>query len=247
MSTVIAELKNLVAELKESNRMILERLSNLESGSSSAVAVPATKSDFENSVNQYGRVQREWNDRNSRRANLLIFGLPDTGNDPPDDKRGDADSNPDLKFIRDALTPIQGIDPMTVLSVYRLGAFDVSDAKSRPIKAEFDCVKSKASVMKKLKLFLTNLNVEKAFVRHDLTAYQRQQRKSTVDVLHKIRAEVADEDQKKSYVIRESNGIAKIVHRQSSGPNEPATFADVFVSGALCSPYNIQFDNLNLH
>ena len=252
-SGIIAELKELVAELREANRNIGERLSNIErkiSGSGAVatnVSTSAVNSDFENSVIQYGRVQREYNYRNARRVNLLIFGLPDSGVDPPDDKRSDPDSNDDLKLIRGALDSIQGLEPISILSASRLGSFDSSspDAKSRPLKAVFDTVQSKSNVMKHLKQFIQNLNLPNIFVRNDLTTFQRQQRKSTLDVLHKIRAELPD-DQKKCYVLREFNGSAKIVQRQQSDQNQRPTFADVYVAGSFCSPYNVQFDNLTI-
>ena len=78
-----------MVELSEANRNMAERLSNIErkiSGSGAVttnVSTSAVNSDFENSVVQYGRVQRKYNDRNDRRVNLLIFGLPDSGVDPP--------------------------------------------------------------------------------------------------------------------------------------------------------------------
>ena len=243
LSATVARLEKIVADL--SIRLnSFDRNPNISVPTATAPALPA----FDDFMNQFVRAQRELSERETRRANAVIFNVPDSGLVVPVDKRGDEIANTELKLIRDAVSEVQGAEIVSIKSVHRMGTFheseDETPARQRPLKVECENIESKQFLLKHSNAIADKLRGDspsKVFIRHDLSAHQRRQRKAVVDVLTKIRNAVPDEEQK-NYVMRDFDGASKIVRKRPDSDSN--SLEDVYVGGLFVGGYINQFSHL---
>ena len=194
-------------------------ISELKSVRSSNSPVQPNEQSFDMTVDAVA----EHFERQERKMNVVIGFLPES-----------IDTTKDQEFVENLVVKSGG-KKEDIVDVFRLGSVR-KDGKPRQTKVRFSSIWSKRSLLAgqaKLKTDAALVN-SGFFVRHDLTAYQRQLDYDRRQELAKQREEFPD----KQWVIRDNAIIEKPpVRRPTTKPSAGTAFASVLnASGLNASP-----------
>lgn len=198
----LTELKSRVAELEMENRTLKECLANIKVNGEVGTSQIDELYTIEKSV-------RELEDRNKRKCNLIIYGIPENAvND-------DSNRSDDENAVKDAIRFLLPDHAVNSLHPKRLGKYDRGKRTPRPLKitlenekAVFDAIK-KGSDLKKHTVF------SGIYISSDKTILQRTLYRMVKEDLQKRTA-----DGEEGLKIRYISGIPTIVRDTLSPDNQ---------------------------
>lgn len=160
MGNNLIDLKSLIVSLKREIEELKAKITSNTSINTSS-----------NDSSHIEKVIQEVNERNARKSNLVVYGLPETTGDPSNDKAG-TDKEAVIKILQ-ILQP--NIDFNTV-SPFRLGKFDPSKPNPRPIKVKLASEELLYACLKNGKKLKSNREYSQIVVSNDRTPLQQEDR-----------------------------------------------------------------------
>lgn len=121
----------------------------------------------------FEEVLHELSDRNARKSNIIIFGIPETpGN--ASREQSTTDNEAVLRTLR-FLVPSTDINP---ISLFRLGKYDPSKPRPRPIKVKLPRDELVGTLLKNTKNLKTNKDFSNIVIASDRTPRQQEHYRS---------------------------------------------------------------------
>lgn len=182
-----------VLKLKEEVELLKKNLNECKNAISTDSAISNRSDNF-----SFDDVLTEFEDRNSRASNLIIYGLPESLNNDVNDRKQDDETR-----CKELLGSVVDNNLFSFASCHRLGKVNAGGV--RPIKL---CFESRDVVNRILRMYRPLNNV---YMNRDLTARQR-------DINYRIRQEYQRrvKDGETDIKLKYRNGIPSIVRMPST-------------------------------
>lgn len=108
-------------------------------------------------------------ERESRKLNLVCFGLNESVMDTPNERRAD-----DFDHINSVVAKVLNLPNIVVKSPVRLGRFSQETTKPRPLRISVDSMEQKLKILERVNVRNSSLEIWKnLFIQSDLTKKQK--------------------------------------------------------------------------
>lgn len=186
------DIKDLVGSLQTQIDSLKEQL-NMHVNALKSTSIQQTLSD-----DNFEDVVREVEERNKRKRNIIIYGLPEPPTNAPDGDR---------EAVTSLLDFLQPNIAATDLHVHRLGRIDPSNQRVRPIRVRMSDEKDVAVLVRSAKKLKDSQSFNRVYVSVDRTPRQQEHYK-------RIRLQLRErmDGGEKDLRIRYVNNVPKIVH-----------------------------------